>query len=417
MRVVRRIFEMLGVEGLTMGEVQRRLNNEGIPSPMANDPHQENSGKWHKTTIRELVLNPLYKPLTHSEVSASGLVSPEVASALDSEEVYGLWTWGKNRQRKWRDRGEDGAGRDRYRKAPRPKEDWLGVPVPLSITKLSRANVDAAGERISGNTRRPPSTAAERFWLLSGGIVFCGECGSVLSPKPRRRPSGKLDTWYLCRRPYNGGPTGCTNRHSYPAYPLEEAVWRAVERFLSDPERVKAEYDRYLAQQKAQLTENPGEEAHEITERLKRLERRRSGYQDLAADGDMTREELRSKLAYVDEQREAARKGLREARAHEETLQQLRRDRKMMLGRFSAMRGMDLRSLSPEDRRRVLQALRTRVEVDKDGNVSISGVFDGHITDQLPMAQAPANGPYTRKFRYEIPDPHPGVVTLYSLQS
>jgi hypothetical protein len=88
----------------------------------------------------------------------------------------------------------------------------------------------------------------------------------------------------------------------------------------------------------------------------------------------------------------------------------------MMLGRFSAMRGMDLRWLSPEDRRRVLQALRTRVEVDKDGNVSISGVFEAYITDLLPMVNAPADEPYTRKFRYEVPDPHPGVLTLYSLQ-
>jgi site-specific DNA recombinase len=44
MGVVRRIFEMLGVEGLTIGEVERRLNGEGVSSPMADDPHQENSG-------------------------------------------------------------------------------------------------------------------------------------------------------------------------------------------------------------------------------------------------------------------------------------------------------------------------------------------------------------------------------------
>jgi site-specific DNA recombinase len=416
MRVVRRIFEMLGVEGLTLGEIQRRLNGEGIPSPMANDPHQENSGKWHKTTIRNLVLNPLYKPLSHAEVSVSEMVSPEVVSTLDPDEVYGLWTWGKDRQRMWRERGEDGAGRDRYEKTPRPKEEWIGVPIPLSGAQLSRANVDAACGRISDNTRRPPSTMAERFWQLASGIVYCKECGSVLSPKARRRSSGKVDTWYGCRRPYNGGPVGCEHRRSYRAYPLEEAVWKHIERFLSDPERVKAEYDRHIARHRAQLGGDQGEDTRAITKSLEKLERRRSGYIDLAADGDMTREELRRKLADVDQQRETARKALQEARDRLLTIQKLRRDREMMLGRFSAMRGMDLRWLSSEDRRLVLQALRTRVEVDKDGNVSISGVFDSSITDLLPMAQAPADEPYTRKFRYEIPDPHPGVLTLYTPQ-
>jgi site-specific DNA recombinase len=405
MRVVRRIFEMLGVEGLTMGEVQRQLNDEGIKSPMADDPRQANSGLWHKTTIRKLVLNRLYKPLSLKEVSASGLISPEVVRTLDPEEVYGLWVWGKRRR----------------------NEEWLGVPIPLSNAKLSRGNVDAAAERISGNTRRPPSTMAARFWQLAGGIVYCKECGSVLSPKAQRRPSGNVDTWYLCRRPYNGGPRECTHRRCYRAYPLEETVWVCVREFLSDPERVKAEYDRHLARQRTQLREGSGEEAKEIAKNLEKLERRRSGYIDLAADGDLARDELRRKLAEVDEQCGAARKALREARDRQETIEKLQRDRDMMLGRFFTLRTMDLLILSPEERRRVLQALRIRAEVDRDGNVRISGMFDAYITDLLPMADASADERHrpkrhTLKFHYglpyyEVPDPHPGVLIPYTRQS
>jgi predicted RNase H-like nuclease (RuvC/YqgF family) len=126
-----------------------------------------------------------------------------------------------------------------------------------------------------------------------------------------------------------------------PCYPLDEAVWKSVREFLSDPERVKAEYDRHLARRRTQLRGDSGEEAQEIAKRLGTLERRRSGYIDLAADGDMTREELRRKLAYVDEQREDARKALREARDRQDTIQKLRREREMMLGRFSARRKIE----------------------------------------------------------------------------
>ena len=65
----------------------------------------------------------------------------------------------------------------------------------------------------------------------------------------------------------------------------------------------------------------------------------------------------------------------------------------MLFGRFSAMGGIDLRSLNPENHRLVLQALRLRVEVDKNVDACISGVFDADITEVLPMAQAPPTGP------------------------
>ena len=128
----------------------------------------------------------------------------------------------------------------------------------------------------------------------------------------------------------------------------------------------------------------------------------------------MSREELRHKLAEVGEQREAASKALRAAEDRQETIQKLQRDREMLLGRFSAMRGIDLRNLDPENRRRVLQALRLRVEVDATGDVGISGAFAADVTELLPMAQASVapDGPYTVRFEHEVPPPFQGVVTL-----
>jgi hypothetical protein len=86
----------------------------------------------------------------------------------------------------------------------------------------------------------------------------------------------------------------------------------------------------------------------------------------------------------------------------------------LLFGLFSAMGGIDLRSLNPENHRLVLQALRLRVEVDKNADACISGVFDADIIEVLPMAQAPADGPYTVRFNREIPPPFKGVVTLDS---
>ena len=86
MAIVRDVFRMIGGEGLTMGETQRRLNRSGVPSPMAEDRRrwkEKNSGLWSVSTLRKMVLNPLYRPLTVEEVAASGMVSPEAVRPLD----------------------------------------------------------------------------------------------------------------------------------------------------------------------------------------------------------------------------------------------------------------------------------------------------------------------------------------------
>lgn len=272
------------------------------------------------------------------------------------------------------------------------------MPVDLSEAGLPRELVGAARERISDNTRRPPSTSTQRFWQLSGGIACCAGCGSVLSSHAVPRNNGGHRFYYRCRQRYSNGPRDCTNTRTTRAEPLEEAVWDTVRLILSHPELVLSQYDKYVERRKAQLRGDPNREAHEIVERLERLERRRSGYLDLAADGDMSREELRLKLAETDEQREALRQALREVRDRQEMIQRLQQDREMMFRRYSAMRNIDLRKIVPENRRRVLQALRMRVELDENGDARISGVFDVDITEVLPMDQAPADEPYVVHF-------------------
>jgi hypothetical protein len=86
--------------------------------------------------------------------------------------------WWFNRER-WTSRqaSEVTAGGRVYRRSvravPRPKKDWVAVPVPDS--GVPREVVDAAREAVRDNTWNPGGDA--RFWELSGGILRCGACG------------------------------------------------------------------------------------------------------------------------------------------------------------------------------------------------------------------------------------------------
>ena len=218
-------------------------------------------------------------------------------------------------------------------------------------------------------------------------IALCALCGNAYSPHTVH-DRDKIRPYYRCYCRFNHGLDVCTNVRSTPAGPLEDAVWKAVRSLCSDPERVLSQYDAHVERLRRGMRGDPDAEVRVLLQRLQKLNRRRSVFFDLRADGDMSREELHVKLAEVDEQREGIRKVLQDARECQKSVHNLQRDRELLYRRFAAMRSIDLHTIDPEGRRRVLQALRLRVDVDEESNVRISGVFDADITDVLPMSRS-----------------------------
>lgn len=129
-------------------------------------------------------------------------------------------------------------------------------------------------------------------------------------------------------------------------------------------------------------------EARTLSERLQKLERRRSSYLDLAADGDMSREDLRGKLAKVERQRRELEEALRSARNRQQSIEQLWRDARMVWDRLHLIRDGKLRDLTPEERRRCYAALGIRVEIDGEGDVRIYGMLDHDIAGLIPAREA-----------------------------
>jgi site-specific DNA recombinase len=217
MKVVRRIFRAVA-EGASVRSVRLSLERDGIPAPSS-------IGRWNHTTIRNILESELYAPHTCEEVAA--LVEPGVAARLDRGVVYGLWTWNTRkttRRKVW----DEAAGefKIRYNYAPRPREEWLFVPVPDA--GVPREVVEAARQSLKDNARKP-SGAAERFWELSGGILRCGECGHTLRPNSAYKKSGRQFHYYSCRSRYNTGPSrDCGNRKYLRARQIEKQVWEFV---------------------------------------------------------------------------------------------------------------------------------------------------------------------------------------------
>jgi site-specific DNA recombinase len=402
MQVVRRIVRMIGAEGRTLYGVKRTLEREGVPTP--------NGGKfWAAKVLRLYVMDDVYRPHSHEELSAmvqAGQMSAEVFGRLDSQNRYGIWWFNRRRTRRTQVSEVGADGERSYKKKScyvyRPRDEWVAVPVPDS--GISPELMDRAREAIRDNS--PPSAAGRRVWELSGGIIWCGECGynmmihSVSSPRQADK-EGRL-FYYRCRKRNRDGHEACSHRKCRRADKVELLVWEFVSGLLKDPERLRAGLERLIDQERAALHGDPEQDVKAWLEKLSEVDQERRGYLRLAAKGHITDDELGEVLAELDETRETAERELESLQGRRKVLEELERDRDALLESYARMVPEELDRLTAEERHQVYRMLRLRVSAYQDDTLEVSGVFgndfvsenqdDGGVVAQ-DQVEFPVTGP------------------------
>jgi site-specific DNA recombinase len=366
MSVVRRIFRMVGVEGHSMNAVYKTFEREGIPTPGGGK-------RWDRAFFRIAILDDVYRSHTYEEVEE--LVSPDVAARLDREQLYGVWWYNRLRVRT-RQVSEPSENGRRYRTEARftekPREEWVAVPVPYS--GIPREIVDAARAAIKDNRR--PSNAGRRFWQLSGGILRCGICGMGMETQSVKAHSGThYHHYYSCRTRHKHGDAACTHRRHHRAADLEGRVWDLVSGLLKDPERLRAGLDEMIEAERAAMCGDPEAEALAWLGRLSVLDRKRSRYQDMAAEGHITFDELGAKLRGLDAERATAERELGALKVRRSRLEDLERDKDTLLEEYASMVPEELDELTGEERHQVYRMLRLQVYVYPDGDLDVRGVL------------------------------------------
>src|SRR5215208_1864226 len=372
MEVIRRIFRMAGVEGRSPGSLARVFDREGVPRP-------KGTKRWDRSFFRECILADIYKP--HSIEEVRNVVSAEVAARLDPEKRYGLW-WFNRRGVKVQQVSEPGPDGRRYRKTYRwhhkPKEEWVAVPVPDS--GIPRELVEAARDVVESN--RKPARAGRRFWELTGGIAYCGGCGKTMCANhSTKTKKGRIYTYdyYCCSQRSRYGTDVCANTYRPRAGELEAMVWNLVSGLLKDSERLRAGLDELIEEERRGMRGNPDKEAEAWVKKLAEVDSKRSAYQDQQAEGLITLDELRTKLAALEETRAVALKELKALRARREQLEQLEHDADALLEHYAEMIPEALDDLTPEERRDVYKMMRLKVMAFSDGSVEVTGVFGGPL--------------------------------------
>jgi DNA repair exonuclease SbcCD ATPase subunit len=86
----------------------------------------------------------------------------------------------------------------------------------------------------------------------------------------------------------------------------------------------------------------------------------------------MTREELRTKLAAVEEARESAQRELASLQEQQQSLAQLEHDKEVLLAHYEAITPAALRDLDPEERSRFYKLLGLRVTARPEGGLEVT---------------------------------------------
>jgi site-specific DNA recombinase len=369
MQVVRRIVHLVGVEGVTLHGVARILESEGVRT--------STGGKhWDLRVIKVFVMDDVYKPHTFDEVAQ--LVAPEVAAQLDSSKKYGIWWYNRRRVTRTQVSEEGPEGGRRYRRrsrhTPKEKDEWIAVPVPDSGTP--REVVGAAREAVKDN--RKLSYSGERFWELSCGVMYCNSCGRRMAKHTtsHTRKSGEKarGRYYRCPQAAHHRDV-CSLAKHFRADRLEPRVWEFISTMLRDPDRLREGLERMIEEEREELRGDLEREIKAWLDKVAEVDRRRSTFQDMAAEELITFEELRAKLAELGETREVAEKALEWLQGRQQRMAEIERDRDAFLKSYAEMVPEALETLTPEERHRVYRMLGLRVAAHADETLAVSGVL------------------------------------------
>jgi len=386
-QVVQKIFRWVGQDRCSIGEVCRRLKREGIPT---------RTGKmaWDRSVVWATLKNPAYKGTAAFGKTRSGPFKPQ-----------------KLRPQ----RGRPQHPRRPVSRIDTASDEQILINVPAIVDE---ALFDAVRSQLEENRQRRRARPAGDRYLLQG-LIVCKRCGYGCYGKPTSPASSKKRIPYADYRctgsdAYRfGGERLCWNKQVRTDV-LDAAVWEDVRRLLSEPERIRVEYER--RQQKTKTDD--GREVDQVRKLTNQVKRNISRLIDAYEEGILEKSEFeprisaaRQRLSRLEEER--VRKAAEESRASE---------LRLVIGQleeFARQVSEGLREPDWATRRKIIRALVKQVEID-EGEVRIvyrvsPSPFEGgpqqdgsqHCWGRgQPIAREYLHG-QARRFRRD--DPHPEV--------
>jgi hypothetical protein len=124
-----------------------------------------------------------------------------------------------------------------------------------------------------------------------------------------RKGRDVVHSYYVCNRHKANGKGACPYARYHKAEELEHRVERVILDLIRRPEIMLEQIEREI-ESREQAASSAARDAAMYQEQLRRIEQKRSGFQDMAAEGLITFAELRSKLDALQREGERSQEAL-----------------------------------------------------------------------------------------------------------
>ena len=197
--------------------------------------------------------------------------------------------------------------------------------------------------------------------------------------------------YYRCSRRWENGSDACPNGKGFNVKNVEPLVWRFVSTLLQDPFKVRAGLEALIEQERKGTRRDTDREAKAWLDRLAEADKMRRGFQEQAAKGLMTLDELGNRLKEIEEARETARTELAILEEGRQRLEELEHDRDALMERYAGAVPEALENLTPEERHRVYKMLRLKVLAYPDLRLEVHGVLGSaqEVCSLEPLSRPP----------------------------
>ena len=329
--VVRQVFEWVGRDRLSIGEVTRRLRAAGVKTARGKD-------WWDRTSVWGMLKNPAHKG------SAS----------------FGKTRTGPRRPQLRTQRGHSKTPRRTGSTYDTDPSAHVSIPVPAIVSEELFAAVE---KQLTENRQRGRERRRGAKYLLQG-LAECACCGYAYYGKKVSRASAKGRVPYAYYRCVGtdahrfGGKRVCANQQ-VRTDKLDEAVWQDACELLRHPQLLRKEYERRLS------SPTDSGVSRSLKKQIASSRRSVDRLIDAYSDGVLDRAEFeprltraRDRLAKLQEQLAASESQSRERSALREAL--------ACLDSFSESVRANLDSADWTTRREILRTLIDRVLIERD---------------------------------------------------
>ena len=329
--ILKQIFEWVGRDRISIGEVSRRLKRQGALSA-------KGKAWWDRSSIWAMLKNPAY-----------------MGSA-----AFGKTRTGPRRPQLRKQRGQSTMPRSTCSTYDTQPSEQITISVPAIVSAELFA---AAQEQLAENKLRGRERKRGARYLLQG-LVECHCCGYAYYGKAVSRSSAKGKVPYAYYRCVGtdayrfGGKRVCDN-HQVRTDKLDQAVWNDACELLRNPKLLRTEYERRLSAPETTGTEQS------LAKQIAKAQCTVTRLIDAYADGVVKRDEFeprvagaRTRLSKLQAQLAAVQAETREQATLREAL--------TCLDTFTDIIGNNLDSADWATRREILRTLIARVVVERE---------------------------------------------------